>query len=139
MAYTHTQYEVMVASDGDLSSTADIGDWAPGFVPHIIRAVAIVVTNDIGATATVKVDKRPTAGSDTSRGDGDIADIDLTTDHDQGNVVYQTDINVKVSPGEEAVVEVTDAAAGSDTAHVVFLVEPTWEEPGNNDDMVATA
>lgn len=139
MAYTHTQYEVVMGKDLSLASAADVADWAPGFVPHRIRAVALVFTTAANASGTLKIDKRPTAGSDTSRGDGDVADIDYdATAGAQGLVVYQTGIDVKVSPGEELVAQVTDATPTAGNAHVVLFVEPMWEEPGNNSDMSAT-
>lgn len=138
MAYVHSKYEVIVAKDIDLGTTGDKGDWAPGFVPHYIRAVAVVVTNTIGAAGVVKFDKRPTAGIDTSRGDGDVAVVNLATTHDEGEVVYKGELNVLIKPGEEVVVEVTDLTAASDTAHVILYVEPTWEVPGNNAKMIAT-
>ena len=135
--YTH-KYEVMVAKDVDLNSLADVGDWAPGLVPHIIRAVALVVTNTIGAAGVLKFDKRPTAGDNTGRGDGDVAVLNLATTHDAGEVVYKDGLNVLIKPGEEVVAEVTDVTAAADTGHVIIWVEPAWENPSNNTKMIAT-
>jgi hypothetical protein len=139
MAYTHTQYEVIVGKDLSLASTADVADWACGMVPHRIRAVGVVITNTVGSAGIVKLDKRPTAGSDTSRGDGDVCTINLATTHDAGEVVYKTGLNVEILPGQEVVAEVTDACASGDTAHVVMLVEPRWDQPANNTKMIETA
>lgn len=137
MAYTHSKYEVVVATDASLASAADIGDWAPGYVPHYIRAAALVLTTSPDDAGQVKVDKRPTSGSDTSRGDGDVAQIDYTTDEDQGEVVYIDGIDIKVSPGEEVVFEVSDATPTAGAAHLILYVEPSWEIPGNNSSMIA--
>ncbi len=131
-------YEVIVAKDVDLNTLADVGDYAPGFHPVIIRAVALVITNTIGAAGVVKVDKRPTAGSDTGRGDGDIAVINLATTHDEGEVVYKDGLTFLLKPGEEAVFEVTDVTAASDTAHLILYVEEFPEEPANNTKMIKT-
>lgn len=136
MAYTHSKYEVFVAEDASLASAADIGDWAPGYVPHRIRAAALVLTTSPDAAGQVKVDKRPTAGSDTSRGDGDVAQLDYTTDEDAGEVVYIDGIDVTVNPGEELVFEVSDATPTAGAAHLVLYVEPMWETPANNSNMV---
>jgi len=138
MAYTHTQYEVMVGKDLSLASTADVADWAPGMVPHRIRGVAVIVTNTIGATGVVKLDKRTASGDDTGRGDGDVCTINLATTHDAGKVVYKTGLNVEILPGQEVVVQVTDACASGDTAHVVMMVEPRWDQPANNTKMIET-
>jgi hypothetical protein len=138
MAYSHDKYEVVVVKDAALSSTGDVtgGKWAPGFHPHIVRAVMAVITNAIGDPCVIKVDKRPTAGSDTSRGDGDVAVLTIsTTNGALGNVCYADGLDVEIKPGEEIVFEVTDAAAASDAAHLILLVEPRWEVPGNNTDM----
>ena len=143
MAYTHSKKEEIVAKDASLASAADVGDWAPGYVPHIVRAVSLVFTTAVDATGELKVDKRPTAGSDTGRGDGDVATIAYTTTTGaQGKVVYAgttaAPLNVKVSPGEELVFQVTDATPTAGAAHLVLYLDPVWEVPGNNTDMAAT-
>lgn len=132
------QLEVIVAKDAALSALADIGDWAPGYEPHIIRAVALVITNTIGAAGVVKVDKRPTAGSDTDRTDGTVAVINLATTHDAGEVVYKDGLSVLIKPGEEVVFEVTDITVAGDTAHLILFVEKSPENPANNTKMLKT-
>lgn len=136
--YAHQLVEYLVTKDAALDSTADVGDWAPGFTPVIVRAVGLIVTNAIGATGVLKFDKRPTAGSDSGRGDGDIAVLNLATTHAIGTVVYKDGLNIRLNPGEELVAEITDGAAASDTGHIFIVVEPTWEVPQNNADMVET-
>lgn len=131
MAYTHTQYEQRVVHEVSLATTGDKGKLTPGYVPLIIRAVAVVCKADPTAAGVVKIDKRPTAGSDTGRGDGDIAVINIAATHSQGDVVYKDGLNVELRPGEEAVVDVTSAVTGLTSADVIFLVEPRWEVPGN--------
>lgn len=139
MSYDHTQLETIVAKDASVASAADVGDWAPGYVPMIIRAVALVFTTAANATGALKVDKRPTAGSDTARGDGDVATINYTTTTGaQGKVVYKDGLSIKVSPGEEVVFQITDATPTAGNAHLILFVEPSWEQPGNNTDMAAT-
>jgi hypothetical protein len=137
--YTDNVHQHLMALDAAIDSTGDKGDWAPGFFPVEIIAVFAIITNTIGATGVIKFDKRPTAGSDSSRGDGDIGILNLATTHDAGEVVYyELTSRIKVSPGEEIVVEVTDAAAASDTAHLGIVYVPAWEVPANNTDMIAT-
>lgn len=133
--------EVELAKAADLNSVADItgASFAPGYMSYIVRAVALVINNDIAAAGVVKFDKRPTAGSDTGRGDGDVAVINLATTHTGGKVVYKDGLNVRIDPGQEVVAEVTDATGASDTARVILYLEPTWERPANNTAMVATA
>lgn len=74
----------------------------------------IVVTTAItgGAdTLIVKVDKRPIAGSDTNRGDGDIASCTCSTSTNVAGDTLRKFISYSLKKGEQAVVEVTDAAA----------------------------
>ena len=135
-------YEVTVVKAADLNSVADVtgGTWAPGMMKHKIHAVAMLNGNAIGAAGVVKVDKRPTFGSDTSRGDGDIAVLNVPNGFAAGAVLYQRcEPPVVMEPGTEAVIQVTDATAASDVGTFVFLVEVIPEEPANMAAMTATA
>ena len=137
--YTHGQHQEMVASNASLASAADIGDFAPGYMPFVIEAVALVFTTAANATGAVKVDKRPTAGSDTSRGDGDIATLNYTTATGAvGKVVYIDGLNIKIAPGEEAVFQVTNATPTAGNAHLILFGRHVWETPANNADMALT-
>jgi hypothetical protein len=141
MAYTHSKYEVILARGADLNSVADVtgAHWSPGYVPHRVRAVALAIDNAIGGAGVLKFDKRPTHGSDTDRGDGDVAVLTIPNSTAGGIVLYKDGLNVLINPGEQVVAEVTDATAASDTGTVIIYVEPVWERPGNNTSMLASA
>lgn len=133
------KYEVLVARAIDLNSLADAGNWAP-LTPHIIRRVALAIGNDIAAAGEVRFDKRVTFGSDVGRGDGDVAIIVLGTAHTGGKVVYKDNLNVRVNPGEQVMVQVTDVTGASDVADVILEVEKLpIGDPANYSAMVATA
>jgi len=136
--YPH-KYEEIVGQALDIASTGDKAFWAPGYVNHILRAVTVKITNDIGATGTINIDKRITFGSDTGRVDNIISAIQLTTAHTGGKVVYRDQLNVLVKPGEQLVVAADDAAAAGDLCEVSFWLEPIYENPANNTAMVASA
>lgn len=147
MAYTHTKYEVPMTTGTsvlDLTSTGDKARWSPAMVPHIVRAVAIILNATPGDSGVVKGDLRPTIGSDTSRTDGTVFTINLATSHTftagtVRKVIYHVPAApVTVMPGQEVVVEVTDASASVNGAKISFLVEPAWDQPGNITGMVAT-
>lgn len=131
-------FEVVMATAADLNSVADVTGavYAPGTQPVYVRGVAAVIANDIAATGVVKFDKRPTAGSDSGRGDGDVAVLNLTTAHTGGKVVYKLGLNVLIMPGQEVVAEVTDATGASDAARLILLLEPDPEVPANIPAMV---
>lgn len=130
MAYTHTQYEVDLVAGASFASTGDKGEYAPGYIPHIIRAVAVVCKTNPSGGGVLKLDKRPTAGSDTNRGDGDVAVVNIP-DGAQGDVIYVDGLNEELKPGEEVVAQVTTADAGLTDADIKLYVEPRWEQPGN--------
>ena len=135
------QFEVRMTRRGDLNSVADVtgATYAPAFLPVWVVGVAAIIDNDVGATGVIKFDKRPTFGSNTNRGDGDVGVLNLTTAHLQGKVVYKYITPVKISPGEEVVAEVTDATAASDTADIILLLSSSAEVPGNIASMVLTS
>lgn len=148
MAYTHTKYEVDLTSGTatlDLTSTGDKAVWGVGLVPHIVRAAAIVINATPGDAGVVKGDLRPTRGSDTSRTDGTVFTINMATSHTftagtTRKIIYHVPSSpVTVMPGQEVVVEVTDASASVNAAKMYLLVEPSWDQPGNITGMVATA
>lgn len=139
MAYTHSKQEIIVVKDASLASAADVGHWGPGAIPHVIRAVALVFTTAANATGVLKIDKRPTAGSDSSRGDGDVAVLNYTTTTGaQGKIVYLEGLNVEIAPSEEIVAQVTDATPTAGNAHVILYVEPRFESLANNADASIT-
>lgn len=140
MSYIHTKYEIRLARRADLNSAADItgATWGPALVPHRVIGLAAIIDNDIAATGVIKFDKRPTFGSDSGRGDGDVGVLNLTTAHTQGKVVYK-EVDVRIVPGEEVVAQVTDVTGASDTADVVIYVQPDWERPANVTAMVASS
>lgn len=130
MGYTHDKFEVNVAT-ASLATAADIGTYAPGFKPVIIRAFALVFTVAANATGQVTVDKRITAGSDTGRV-ADQAVINYTTTTGAiGNVVYKDGLNIEIQPGAELIFEVTDGTPTAGTAHLIVYGEFRQEEPAN--------
>lgn len=114
-----------------ITSTGDILVFTPAR-PIAVVDFGLVVTTTFNASAgavTLKLDKRVTAGSDTGRGDGDLGTLTMTAAQAQALAAGDVARSVKaegsgayagpaateaadvVLPGEQAVVEVTDAAA----------------------------
>lgn len=121
----------VAAATLDLTSTGDKARYAPGLSPVIVRGVVIQLNAIPGDAGVVKGDKRPTFGSDTSRGDGDVFVLNMTTSHAAGNSVYKMGLNATLNPGQELVIEVTDASAAVNAAKITLLVEPSPEQPAN--------
>lgn len=125
-------------------SAADFVIFTPPCKCSVVCSGLLVTETSAGATTTAefKFDKRPTAGSDTGRGDGDVAHIKLGTTA-AGNVVYAEPAEeVILLPGQEVVCEMTQAATGTGAAgHVrpMLLVRPIPERPVNISSMVETA
>ena len=125
-------------------ATGDMGVFIVPFKCIVVRAGVVVTETCAGLTTTpvIKFDKRPTAGSDGSRGDGDVANLVLSTTV-QGKVMYDEVYKGTVlTPGEEVVVELAVAAVGvGKTGHVhpFLLVEYLPETKVNLTDMTETA
>jgi transcriptional regulator of nitric oxide reductase len=139
MAYTHTQYEVMMTNEAVITSTGDKARWLPGYIPHVVRAHFFTVTTATQAAdaAQLNLDKRPTAGSDTARVNDLVSPLNIPASTAAGKNVYKDGLQAKVSPGEEVVLEVTDATAAGAGSYGIF-VEPSWEVPANNTNMALT-
>lgn len=132
----HEMVEVGVdASAGayvvDLTTTGDKARWAPGVRPYVVRGVAVILNAVPGDAGVIKFDKRITYGSDTGRGDGDVAVVNLATTHAAGEAIVKMGLNVEIQPGQEIVVEATDASASVSAARVVLFLEPRPEQPAN--------
>jgi hypothetical protein len=118
----------VTTTDGKINlakhAAADVGFFTVPFKCEVLEAGLVVRIAFVGASiadANVKFDKRPTAGSATLRGDGDIADFKLgvTGGSALGDVMYDlVGQGTTLEPGQEVVVEVvtgiaTNASTGS--------------------------
>lgn len=127
MPYTYGQREHTMGQALNLTTTGDKATWAPGRWAHYVRAIGIVAKVAGSAAGVVKFDKRPTAGSDSGRGDGDVAVLTAPNPHAQGKVLAKENLRVLIKPGEEVVCEVTTAWTGVSSADVILMVEPIQE------------
>lgn len=140
--HQHVDYDDALGIDMD-QAVGDMGTFIIPFKCEILLA-GLVVTEVCAGTVkpVVKFDKRPTAGSDTDRGDGDVASFALETTA-AGKVMYdEGELGDTLEPGEEVVVELTTkASGGSPTGHVkpFLLVAYLPEIKENLSDMVETA
>lgn len=137
MAYDHWQQDILVAADASLATAADIGTWAPGYQPVVVKAAALVFTTTVDATGAVTLQRRPTAGSAAGEVAIDVLNYTIALGT-QGLVVYSDNLNQLVVPGEEVVFEVTDATPTVGAAHCILFLQPCWEHPDNNSDMTLT-
>ena len=133
--------------DLGIDCDAPTGDKAVFPIPfkcELLEAGAIITETGAGGTTTaiVKFDLRPTAGSDASRGNGDIAELALSTTA-AGKVVYDlAGTGTVLNAGDEVVVELTQAATGASKAghfRPYLLVRYLPETIANMADKVVTA
>lgn len=113
--------------------------WSPP-LPIIIRQFVMIVTvaTTGGDPATVALEKRITAGSDTGRVTAGVPTVIIPGGSPQARGVYKSSLNFLVNPGEEIVGRVVDAtAAGS--AHWLVMYELSPQVPGVFTNMVASA
>ena len=130
-----------------LTSATDIHIFTIPFRCKPIRAgFTITTTVSSYVSAVVKFDRRPTAGSDTSRGNGDVGALTIVTTTAAGKAVYENTDYVdagtgawvaSLDEGEQVVVEVTTAATSAGAGVPWLLVEINPERPANNSAMVS--
>lgn len=134
MASTFIERLTETSAQISVNSTGDKMTFTPARPVNIIRwGIIADALIDVGTGMTIKADHRPTAGSDASRGDGDVGDITVTTDILQGKGAYTEEVSgagtkqkFQVDPGEQVVFQVTDAADTAGTG--IIFVE--YEEEG---------
>lgn len=126
-------------------ATGDFAFFFGGGVAMEVLAAGVVVTEDFGGDTSegeFKFDKRPTAGSDSDRGDGDIGAINCAG-ATAGQVIYDKSAEgTELVPGNEVMFEMTQRSEGTSSAgHVrpFLLVKYKPELPVNLDNMEATA
>ena len=100
-------------------SPADVGTFPVTCKCEVLMAGCVVSEVCAGSSSTpvIKFDKRPAAGSDTDRGDGDIAEIKLLTAAAGKVLVDKVAEGTILTPGMEVVVQLVTAAVGSPTGH----------------------
>lgn len=138
MSYTHSKYEVlMTATAVSATATGDKAKWSPGFMPHIVRAVSVIPTVS-GTTLSGMVFNFNhldlTSGSTASA----LAVINGTATVTPGRAMYKTvSGEVAISPGEEVIFNVGTALTAVNVKGVIY-VEPKWDSPGNQSNLVAS-
>lgn len=114
---------------------------------EVVRAWVEWEGADANATAAVvKFDKRPTAGSDTGRGDGDVAILKKVASLNQQGKRTYTEVNLTGFPatrvtweaGQEIVVEVTTAQGAALAFSAGVTVRQIPQRPADVAAMVAT-
>ena len=138
MAYTHTQYQVnLTATALDFSTSGVVGlKWAPGYVPHVVRAFTITNTSTLGnvSSLVVSAERRPLTATTATA----IATINGTATGGAGITFYKNELNATVNVGDEIQLHVSTGATVAALCQATVWVEPKWEEPGNNTLMKAT-
>lgn len=138
MAYNNYQIEVPISAAAAAWGTANTTVWHNvGYHPVVIRAFALVVTTTFDTAPNVlTMTKRILIGSDT--GASAITTLTVPTSTAAGKVVYKGGLEIKLNPGDELkVANGGETTAGAGT--LLMLIEPSWELPANNTDMVLSA
>ena len=146
----HDAYSVMVpciasaaAVDpfkSTISGTAEFR-WTPGYIPHVVRAVAVTVVTTAGfstGTDPVLSVRKGTFGATTATADEQDT-ITLTSGMAAGDVKYLDNLNISVNPGQSICVVASTLPTAALTIGVQLFVEPKHEVPGNITTMTETA
>ncbi len=139
--HSAVDYDDLLGFDMD-QAAADMGSFIVPFKCMVTLAGLVITETNAGATTpgVVKFDKRPTAGSDTARGDGDIAEFKLLTTAAGKNLYDEVGVGEELEPGEEVVVQLVTRPVGGAAGHArpVLLVEYMPETKANLANMVET-
>lgn len=124
-------------------SPADIARFAPAMKFRVKYVACVVTETSAGDTTTgvVKFDKRPTAGSDTSRGDGDIGHIKVLTTAAGKCLFDRAGHGEVIEPGEEVIFQLVTQATGTGAAgHVIPFIVGSYmpQRPESGTNMVET-
>lgn len=127
--------EVFWVSNVATNSTADIATF-PIFKKYRVHMVAAVVngSSDHATAFTIAFDKRPTAGSDTSRGDADCGQVSKTAStSQQGKMLYDFPSSVvTVDEGDQIIAQVTVANGEACAVDVGVVLEYIPDVVTNN-------
>lgn len=141
MAYPNYKYEVhMTTSNETITTSGNKGNgWMPGLVPHIIRGFSVTLVcgcSPVDEQVVLNIVDL-SSGSTASQ----VVALELTSDHDGGDVVYTATLDQRILPGQRVIVNVPTAATGvsGDFHRAIIYVEVSPEVPGNTSDMVLTS
>lgn len=134
----YTENFTVMSASFDVQTAADKATLSMPFNKQKVKKAWIEVRGTDAGGATVKFDKRPTAGSDTGRGDGDIAVITIPASNQQGKRLYEIPATViHLVAGEEVVAEVTAEGVAALQVVAGLEVERVAETEANSANMVA--
>ena len=147
MAYTHSKYEVQMVANRTLTEnentvisvtgTGGVAQWTPGFMPHIIRAVAVSPLTTKLISGCGMIFQVTGVGSSAAT----ICSINFTSGDDFGSkTIFWDNLNQEIKPGEivmASVSQIGDAVPGTRVG-ITLYVEPRWETPANNTNMRQT-
>ncbi len=117
-----------------LTTTGDRGQWRPLAQPYEMNEFNVLVTTLTAGASVVRLDWRPTVGSDTGRVNG-LAIVNIPAASPVGRVFKDDGVRFLGRPGGEFVATVTTAA----TAGAVDLGiwgSHCYENPANNANVV---
>lgn len=140
--YNHQQDSIWLGQGMDISAALDpivtlATNFRPGYQPMNVSTIYALITavNTVAITVlTIKF--RPLIAS--AAGEVVIGTLSIPINAAIGNVYYKRVDNVKCTPGGEVVVQ-TDGGGTVGTASVGIMANPTWDSPGNNAKMFASA
>lgn len=113
-----------------LASTGVKVRYTPGVQGCTIRRWWLQLEQATTTTAAVVVlKKRPTPGS--ASGEVVLSTLTLSATEAAGNTVYSSDLDARILPGEQVIIEVTTAATAGALTYAGLEMDPDWEVPAN--------
>ena len=155
MSYVHSKYEVemipanmgvsglggvqagaTLASPGTRFDVTVISSaWGPGFVPHVIKAAAIILTGtNLGVFSGAPPEVLFEADISTPGTVTTLFTIGIptaVTDHSNKAIYHVPTYYIELKPGMQVQTRVSTAATAGVRGRVMLYVEPRWEEAAN--------
>jgi hypothetical protein len=126
----------------DLNATGDKAVFSLAMPIKVIR-VGLIIQNSDANDATIKFDKRVTAGSDSGRVAGGVASLSKPASNNQGKYLYKSlddSSAVELTCGDEIVVNVTaENVAANAFAVAVLEYCRIQEKPANLSDALLSS
>lgn len=154
MSYIHNQMSVMLVratnatamitntpEQFSASTTGKKAVYGNGYMPFIVRAVALQKIGTQASTAAIVGSfRKGTAGSTVATA-GHITSVTIATSAVRGKVYYKDGIRSEVSVGDELQLNITTvSAAAHPKIRAYAFIEPRWETNiAGNSNMVASA
>jgi len=140
--YDQQKIDITILPPTSLADAANIAAsrFYCGYQPIIVRHLWATITAAVAtANATATFKYRPTPGSDTGAVTLGTLVLPLATGAAGKQFFKKLTSELKMVPGSELILSFTGGSGAGGIAAFGISAEPSWDAPGNNANMIASA